>query len=325
MDASSSSKSQEPVRIFVGAHETERLAYRVLEYSIRRHTDLPVEMRTIDNSLAPTPKDDRFLPYTNFSYGRFAIPKEAGYQGRAIYMDSDMVVFRDIAEIWEMPFDGAKIMVEEITEQTKGSGRLTAVMVMDCGALDWDVEKIMEGLGVDYDYSDLISVYPLLQDGELQDRLPLGWNSLDELTSKTRLLHYTKIKTQPWVYPCHPLGYVWTDELKLMLGSGALSEQDVRDEVTKGHVRPSLLIELDLDSERPAGKYNPQALLRHDQQAGFVIHKKLYADMEAKRRARLDYERSLDPVGYAQRRRKRIWRNFLRHPLKFFTDNKMRV
>ena len=325
MDASSSTNPLEPVRIFVGAHETEHLAYRVLEYSIRRHTDLPVEMRTIDNSLAPAPKDDRFLPYTNFSYGRFAIPREAGYQGRAIYMDSDMVVFRDIAEIWEMPFDGAKIMVEKITEQTRGSGRLTAVMVMDCGALDWDVGKIMERLGVDYDYSELISVYPLLKEGELQDRLPLGWNSLDELTDETRLLHYTKIKTQPWVYPCHPLGYVWIDELKSMLRSGALSEQEVRDEVAKGHVRPSLLIELDLDSERPANQYDPQALLRYDQKAGFVIHKKLYADMEAKRRARLDYERRVDPTGYAQRRRKRLWRNFVRHPLKFFADDKLRV
>jgi hypothetical protein len=325
MDASQEDKSVEPVRVFVGAHETERLAFRVLEYSIKRHTDLPVEMRTIDNSLAPAPKDDRFLPYTNFSYGRFAIPKEAGYQGRAIYMDSDMVVFRDIAEIWEMPFDGAKILVEKVTERTKGSGRLTAVMVMDCGALDWDVAKIMDRLGVDYDYSDLISVYPLLEEGELQDRLPVGWNSLDELTSETRLLHYTKIKTQPWVYPCHPLGYVWIDELKLMLRSGALSEQAVTDEVDNGHVRPSLLIELGLDSQRPAGAYKPEDLLRYDQEAGFVIHKKLYADMEAKRRARLEYERRSDPRGFAQRRRKRLWRNFVRHPVKFFRDEKLRV
>jgi hypothetical protein len=86
---SSPTPSSGPVRVFVGAHETENLAFRVLEYSIRRHTNLPVEMRTIDNSLAPSPKDDRSLPYTNFSYGRFAVPKEAGYQGRAIYMDSN--------------------------------------------------------------------------------------------------------------------------------------------------------------------------------------------------------------------------------------------
>ncbi|MCG6965435.1 MAG: hypothetical protein LJE59_02890 [Chromatiaceae bacterium] len=325
METSSTTSSAGPVRIFVGAHQTEQLAYRVLEYSIRRHTDLPVEMHTIDNSLAPPPKDDRFLAYTNFSFGRFAIPREAGYQGRAIYMDSDMIVFRDIAEIWEMPFDGAKIMVEQITDETRGAGRLTAVMVMDCGALHWDVDDIMDRLGVDYDYDGLISVYPLLQEGDLQDRLPIGWNSLDRFTDQTRLLHYTKIKTQPWVYPGHPFGYLWINELKRMLESGILSEQEVRDQVAKGHVRPSLLIELGLDSQRPASKFSPKALLRYDRKAGFVIHKKLFADMEAKRRARLEYDRQRDPTGYAQRRRERLWRNFVRHPVRFFTDDKLRV
>jgi len=325
MDAAPDNIAAEPVRIFVGAHETEQLAYRVLEHSIRRHTKLPVEMRTIDNSLAPKPKDDRFLPYTNFSYGRFAIPRETGYHGRAIYMDSDMIVFRDIAEIWEMPFDGAKILVEELTDNTRGAGRLTAVMVMDCSALRWDVAEIMDRLGTDYDYSELISIRPLMREGELQERLPIGWNSLDEFTDQTRLLHYTKIKTQPWVYPNHPFGQLWIDELKRTMEAGMLSEQDLRDEVARGHVRPSLLIELGLDEQRRAADYSAKALLRHDRRAGFVIHQKLFEDMETKRRARLDVERQRDPAGYAQRRRKRVWRNFVRHPLRFFTDDKLRV
>jgi hypothetical protein len=309
----------------VGAHETEQLAYKVLGYSIRRHTTLPVEMRTIDNSLAPAPKDDRFLPYTNFSYGRFAIPSEAGYQGRAIYMDSDMLVFGDIAEIWEMPFDGAKILVEKVTEKTRGKGRLTAVMVMDCSALHWDVAEITGRLGIDYDYEGLMSVLPLLEEGDLQDRLPEGWNSLDEVTDETRLLHYTRIKTQPWVYPCHPHGGLWTNELKRMLRDGTVTEAEIRDEAAKGHVRPSLLIELDLEPARPASEFTPEALLRHDRKAGFVIHRKLFADMEAKRRARLAHDRLTDPEGYARRRRKRLWRNFVRHPLGFLLNENLRV
>ena len=283
-------------------------------------------MRTIDNSLAPPPKDDRFLPYTNFSYGRFAIPKLAGYTGRAIYMDSDMVVFRDIAEIWQMPFDGAKILVEKVSDKTRGSGRLTAVMVMDCAALRWDPEAIIARLGVDYDYKELMSVYPLLEDGDLQDRLPLGWNSLDEYTPETRLLHYTKIKTQPWVYPCHPLGYLWLDELKLMLENGAVSEQMVRDEVVAGHVRPSLLPQLGLsDRHRQApADLTAQELLRYDQAVGFVIHKKLFADMDTKHKARVEYERKTDPNGYWRRRCERMWRSFYRHPIRFFIEPKLR-
>lgn len=314
-----------PVRIYVGAHETERLAYKVLEYSIRRHTALPVEMRTIDNSLVPRPKDDRFLPYTNFSYGRFAIPKLAGYAGRAIYMDSDMIVFRDIAEIWNMPFDGAKILVEKITDSTRGKGRLTAVMVMDCEALRWDPAEIMDGLGSKYDYSELMSVRPLLKEGDIQDRLPVGWNSLDEYTGETRLLHYTKIKTQPWVYPGHPLGHLWVDELRQMLRQGVVTEAEVRDEVKSGHVRPSLLTELRLDDRSAGAEPSPDQLLKIDRKAGFVIHKKLYDDMARKRRARLEHERQTDPDGYRKRRRRRLWENFHRHPIRFFTDPEMRL
>ena len=314
----------EPVRIYVGAHATERLAYQVLEHSIRRNTALPVAMRTIDNSLAPSPKDARFLPYTNFSYGRFAIPKLAGYQGRAIYMDSDMIVLRDIAEIWEMPFDGAKILVEKVTDNTRGAGRLTAVMVLDCAALRWEPEAIMAKLGEQYDYSELMSVLPLLEEGDLQDRLPLGWNSLDELTAETRLLHYTKIKTQPWVYPAHPLGYLWIEELQRMLASGALAETVLREEVAGGHVRPSLLLELGLEDPQGKRSYTPEELARYDRRAGFVIHEKLFADMDAKEKARLEHERQNDPIGYQRRRRQRLWRNFTRHPIRFLTDEKLR-
>lgn len=311
-------------RIFVGAHATEKLALEVLEYSIRRHTQLDLDFQTIDNSLAPIPTDARFLPYTNFSYGRFAIPKQAGYTGRAIYMDSDMIVFRDIAEIWEMPFDGAKILVEKVTDGTRGKGRLTAVMVMDCAALDWDAAEIVSRLGVDYDYSELMSILPLLGEGDLQDRLPVGWNSLDEYTPETRLLHYTKIKTQPWVYAAHPLGYLWVDEVKRMLADGTLSADTVQEEVASGHVRPSLLPELGLSKHTGEVEWTAEKLLKFDRRAGFVIHKKLIDDMNAKEKARLEHDRTSDPDAYWRARRRRMWRNFYRHPVRFFTQEKLR-
>jgi hypothetical protein len=85
----------------------------------------------------------------------------------------------------------------------------------------------------------------------------LGWNSLDELTPETRLLHYTKIKTQPWVYPGHPLGHLWSDEVKLMFADVTLEEELVRTEVAAGHLRTSLLLELCLDN--PIGKIHYSA------------------------------------------------------------------
>ena len=317
--------ADEPVRIYVGAHETEALAYRVLEYSIRRHTDRPLQMRTIDNSLAPPVTDPRFLPYTNFSYGRFAIPKLAGYQGRAIYMDSDMIVFRDIAELWDTPFDGAKVLVEKTMPGSEGKGRLTAVMLMNCDALDWDVEKIVARLGIDYDMNGLMSVRPLVGEGELQDRLPLGWNSLDEFTEDTRLLHYTKIKTQPWVYPCHEYGYLWLEEVRRMLGEGELTAEFIKDEVARGHIRPSLVPELGLEDRYRGRTFNCRQLLKFDRRAGYVIHKKLLDWMEQRKQANLAVRAGEDPEGFRRWRRRTLLRNFIRHPVKFIRDPRKRL
>lgn len=322
-----------PIVIYVGAHQTEQLAFAVLEYSIRRHASLPVTLRRVDNSLAPPPPDARFLPYTHFSYGRFAIPKLNGYRGRAIYLDSDMLVFRDIAELWDTPFDGAKILIEQGSRDSGDRTRFTAVMLLDCAALAWDPAEIVGRLGHDYDYDELMSLAPLLAPGELAERLPRGWNSLDELHPQTRLLHYTKLKTQPWVYPAHPLGQHWVDTLREMLACGAIDAAAVRTEVARGHVRPSLLAELGLSPDGPAStgrsaarpaRHDPQWLLALDRKAGFVVHRELFAALEQKRSARQQSERELDPAGFYRRRRRRRLRSLIRHPLRFFLDPALR-
>jgi hypothetical protein len=304
------------VRIFVGAHKHEQLALKVLEYSIVRHTDLAVAVRTVDNSLAPMPADPRYAPYTRFSYGRFAIPKLVGYRGRAIYMDSDMLVFRDIAEVWNTPFDGAKVLIEQQTDRSRKRGRSTAFMMMDCAALRWDPEEIIAGLGVKYDYEQLMSIDPLLAAGDLRDGLPLGWNSLDRVNDDTRLLHFTRVRTQPWVYPLHPLGPLWTAEVKRMLEDGALTAAEVRAEVDCGHVRPSLLVEIGEDETRYAGDLTPKGLQALDRSAGFVPHRELRASIERREAARAERERELDPKGYEWKARWRRWGKFWRHPVR---------
>ncbi len=54
------------------------------------------------------PKDEPNRGRTGFSFSRFQIPKLAGYKGRALYLDADMQVFGDIAELWDIPFDDAQ-------------------------------------------------------------------------------------------------------------------------------------------------------------------------------------------------------------------------
>ena len=60
-----------PVRVFVGTDRSQRLAVKVLEYSIWRHTDLPVGVHPMLDLPLPEPKDLRQGKRTGF----FAVPQ----------------------------------------------------------------------------------------------------------------------------------------------------------------------------------------------------------------------------------------------------------
>src|SRR5436190_1656705 len=88
--------SAETLRIFIGTDESQIVAHQVLAHSIRAHASIPVEIRPMFDDEAPTPTSDALGPRTRFSFTRFLIPELAGYAGRALYVDADMVVFGDV-------------------------------------------------------------------------------------------------------------------------------------------------------------------------------------------------------------------------------------
>ena len=298
--------ADDPIRVFCGADRSQHLAFLVLADSIRRHTRRPVEIRTIDNGDAPPTSDPRCAPYTEFSFARFAIPALCGHQGRAIYMDSDMLVFADIAEMWDVDMGDAAIAIETGSrsdgQQAHGHSRHAAVMLLDCARLDWDVADIVGRLGKEFDYASLMTVDPLLEPGRMQERIPRGWNDLDTYRAgHTRNLHFTEIRTQPWVNAQHPHGALWVQALGRMLSEGAIEAATIREDVEHGYVRPSLLVELGLVQpglEPGADATSPQALAAYDAAKGFVAHRRLLARFAERRRAiarfRRDQARGLD-------------------------------
>lgn len=278
--------ADDPIRIFCGAARDARLPFEVLAHSIRRHTARPVEIRAIDNGTAPMPADPRHAPYTEFSFARFAIPALCGHQGRAVYMDSDMLVFRDFAELWDQPFDGAQVLIEVGSRGQRDRGKHAAVMLLDCARLDWDVARIVADLGVRYDYNQLMAVDVLLAPGGMAERIPAGWNDLDAFDpARTRNLHYTEIRTQPWVTAGHPWGRLWTDALRRAIDEGAIAADLVRGEIAEGYARPSLAIELGLERVDGVDPADDRALAAFDRGRGYVAHRRLLERFAARKHA----------------------------------------
>jgi len=240
---------EEPARIFVASTPAEWLPMRVLEFSIKETTSLPVEVSAIYtfNRPIPLPLAIENQPRTPFSFQRFLIPELCDFSGKAIYLDADMQVFQDISELWNHNF--ADCDLQTVQEAQKGRRGQFSVMLLDCKALGWNIDQIVADLDAGkLDYAALMHEMRVAQ--KIGRDISPDWNSLERYEAgKTCLLHYTDMNTQPWISTANPLGHLWIACLKRALQSGFISRTELEREITSGHVRPSLLAQIDTDIE----------------------------------------------------------------------------
>ncbi len=129
------------------------------ERSILRNTRSPVDIR----HLYPEVEEG----CTGFTNVRYTIR-------RGIYLDCDMIVLADIAELWAYREPGRFVCLAD------GSSE---VAVIDC---EHRCRRKREE--------------HLLPKSA---RIPLEWNSKDELVPGAKLLHFTALDRQPWFHD-HP-------------------------------------------------------------------------------------------------------------------------
>jgi len=235
-----------PARVYVGTTEAQMLAVKVLEFSIRKHASLSVEVFPLHRAPIPVPMPvhQGNRPRTPFSFHRFLIPSLAGHRGRALYVDSDMQVFKDIRGLWGQPFDGADLLTVAEPGET-GRRPQFSVMLLDCGALRWDIQAIVADLDAGrLDYEQLM--YEMRPARQIRAAIDPAWNSLERHEEgRTALLHYTDMPTQPWISARNPLGHLWVRDLVEAIDEGFISRAEVQEEADQGHLRPSLLYQID--------------------------------------------------------------------------------
>lgn len=251
------------------------LSVRVLEFSIRRHSSLPVELVPLHLAMQrseleiPLPRDPSLRARTPFSFQRFAIPALSGYSGRAIYLDSDMLVFQDIADLWQAP------MPLPVRAVSPRPGRLRkpqlSVMLLDCAHLDWSIADLVRRM----DNAELS--YRAIMDGDFIDSgfaqdLPPGWNDLEYFVpGETALLHYTDMSRQPWLDSSNPRGYLWCQALLDGIDAQHISRDEVAEHIDRGFVRPSLDWQIEHHCADPHSI--PRAERVHDQQVFMPPHR----------------------------------------------------
>ena len=230
---------EESIRIFIGTEPAQWLATEVLKRSILKRTDSSV----VFNDLIGLDLGLRSKMYTGFSFYRFAIPEKCGYQGRAIYLDADMVVLGDIANLYNLEMKNYNALARVRDSQST----FTSVMLMDCAKLKhWKVKEwvalINAGLT---SYQGCMGGTPAGMNFGDFGPLPEVWNHFDHYNETTQLIHYTHVPTQPWKKEGHPFRGAFLQELKACLEDGTVTEKDVQREIEKKFIYPNILKDME--------------------------------------------------------------------------------
>jgi len=106
-------EEKEMKRIFIGYDAKEAVAWHVCADSILRHASEPVCLIPLHLPQIHGYAEDHKDGSNEFVYSRFLVPLLCGFNGWALYMDSDMVVKHDICQLWgEVAWDQAAAVVK---------------------------------------------------------------------------------------------------------------------------------------------------------------------------------------------------------------------
>lgn len=173
------------IRVFIGSANKFKCCESAIENSILANTSAPVEIRFIR-------PEDLAVPLTGctgFTNLRYAVPELAGFAGYAIYLDVDMIVLGDIAELYSYASPGHWVCLQD------GSNE---VSVISCGT-----HRHMPRLAQMHHYGKR----ELEAMTRKKKAIPASWNVEDKVQAGMQLLHLTDLKCQPWLespeYP-HP-------------------------------------------------------------------------------------------------------------------------
>ncbi len=188
--------SEERIKLFVGCapNGEDAESQMVLEYTARKHSSMPIDIVWMQHSNDPMNfwagwKSSTWA--TPFSGFRWGIPAACGYEGQAIYMDSDMIILDDLAKLWNEPWDDSAII------QMKGGWR-TCVAKWECRRAGEVLPTIGEIRENPHSHQQLFS--SLQQHPHLVQKFDRQWNNFDGENDKIediKILHYTDMSTQP--------------------------------------------------------------------------------------------------------------------------------
>ena len=223
------------LRIFLGYDSDEAVAFHIAAHSIMRHANAPVSVTPLCLRQLPMTRERAEYQSTEFSFSRFLVPYLCGYEGRAIFADSDILMRADVAELLALhdPYRAVSVVKHEYAP--KGGDKFlgykqslyarknwSSVMVFEnalCKALTPHVVNTASGL--------YLHQFKWLPDDSMIGALPAEFNHLVgeyEPNPDAKLVHFTL--GTPCFAPYANCEYAneWHEERNLMLDYNKIGE-----------------------------------------------------------------------------------------------------
>lgn len=191
------------IPIFIGYDPREAVAYHVCANSIVRHASCAVAIIPLALNLLSDYTETHTDGSNQFIYSRFLVPHLMDYTGHAIFIDGDMIVCSDIAELWSWRQQQYDVQVVKhnyetcMTEKYLGSKNenyprknWSSVIIWNCESTankQLTPEFVQQSTGAE------LHRFTWIRDEQIGE-LPAEWNWLpDEYgpNCNADLLHYT--------------------------------------------------------------------------------------------------------------------------------------
>ena len=182
----------------------------------------------------------KYLNITEFSNYRFMIPQLCGFKGRAIWVDSDMICFRPLDELFNLEMGDNDFLAKQATDSPSGTRWALSVSLFDNARCQFNMDlyarEIAQGL---YEYNDLhqMTANFLARHPFKIGALDPNWNCYDKYTEQTKIIHYTNLHSQPWKFRGHRHGAVWFKYFKEAQEAGFISDDDIDRAIRRAYVR----------------------------------------------------------------------------------------
>lgn len=192
-----------PIPIFVGYDPREAIAYHTCVNSIIRNSSVPVAIVPVALNLFGDYTETHTDGSNHFIYTRFLVPYLMGWQGWAIFIDGDMIVRGDIAELWDMQSMSKDVMVVKHDYKTKRREKYLGSVNEDYPRKNWSSvilwncstypNRKLTPEFVQRSTGSFLHRFSWLEDDRIGE-LPPEWNWLPDeygANSDAKLLHYT--------------------------------------------------------------------------------------------------------------------------------------